>query len=86
MLARESLSFGNPVSGFIVELLIYQYVDKELQEVDLQELLSSSCYSDNINVGGMTDEEFNRRCDKVMESFSKYGLFSRPQWSHEPNA
>ena len=67
MLARESLSFGNPVSGLVVELLIYQFVDKELEEVDLQELLSSSCYSDNTNVGGMSDEEFNRRCDKVVE-------------------
>ena len=58
-----------------MELLIYTFLDKELQEVDLQELLSSSCYSDNINFGGMTDEEFNRRYDKVVESFSKYGLF-----------
>ena len=50
MIARESLSFGNPVSGLIVELLIYTHVDKELKEERLKEMISSGRYSDNINV------------------------------------
>ena len=75
VLVRESLSFCNLVSGLIVELLIYIYVDPKLKEEELQELLSSSRYSDNVNVEGMTQEEFNRRCKKVVEAFSKFGLF-----------
>ena len=61
VLARESLSFRDPISSLVVELLIYQFVDRDLQEADLQELLSSSCYSDNINVGAMSSGELNRR-------------------------
>ena len=76
VLARESLSFGNPVSGLVVELLIYNYVDRDLEDADLQELLSSSRYSDNINVGSwISMDELNKRCSKVVASFSKYGLF-----------
>ena len=62
ILACESLSFGNPVSGLIVELLIYVFVDREFKDERLKELISSSRYSDNINVGSMYEEEFKERC------------------------
>ena len=76
--ARESLSFGNPILGLVVELLIYNFVDRDLQEADLQELLSSSRYSDNVNVGAVSVEELNRRCTRVVSSFPKSGFFIEP--------
>ena len=58
VLARETLSFGNPVSGLVVELLIYTHVYKELKEERLKEMISSSRYSDNINVVSLSAKEF----------------------------
>ena len=58
-----------------MDLLICQYVDRDLQEADLQELLSSSRYSDTVKIGAMSAEELNRRCARVVDSFSRYGLF-----------
>ena len=75
VLARESLSFRNPVSCLIVELFKYMHVNPELKEGELQELLSSYHNRDNINVGGISQGDFDRRCKKVVEAFSKFGLF-----------
>ena len=67
--------FGNPVSGLIVELLIYVFVDRELKDEKLKELISSSRYSDNINVRSMNEEEFKERCRVVVDGFSKFSSF-----------
>ena len=42
---REALSFGNPAAGLIVELLVYLFIDSEIEEEDVRDLISSSRYS-----------------------------------------
>ena len=54
VLARESFSFGNPVSGLIIEILIYSLVEKELVNEELKELISAARYADNLNPGAAT--------------------------------
>ena len=51
------------------------FVDRELKDERLKELISSSRYSDNINVGSMYEEEFKDRCRMVVDAFSKFSLF-----------
>ena len=41
----------------------------------LKELISSSRYSNNINVGRMQQPEFKERCKIVVDAFSKFCLF-----------
>ena len=63
MVLRDLLSFGNPVTGFIVEIICYLYVDFEIKKKKVKELIASSRYSDNVNAIGYFLSEF----DKVSE-------------------
>ena len=78
VLARESLAFGNRVLGLAIEILIYSYVDADLKDPKYQELLSSCRYSDNINVGAMSMDELRETCRRIVNSFSKFGLYFKP--------
>ena len=61
VLARESLSFGNPVSGTIIELLIYVFV-YEFDTDKMKEVISAARYSDNLNPGEFKMHELNFMC------------------------
>ena len=74
-MARESLSFGNPVAGLIIELVIYKYIDPEFASEMVKEVISAARYSDNINPGGFTMEHLDMICQQVVNAFKKYGLF-----------
>ena len=76
VIARETLSFGNPISGFCIEMAIYYYIEKELTDNRLKEIISGNRYSDNLNIGTLKDlNELNNICEQIVRAFSKYGLF-----------
>ena len=72
MLASKSLSIGNPCSGLVIELAIYTYVDEDLKEDKLKEALSSSRYTDNINLGSNILSDLNGMYKEIIKSTKWY--------------
>ena len=48
VIMRESISFRKPVSGFIIEIICYMYIDAEIQDPNIKDLISASHFSDNV--------------------------------------
>ena len=84
---RETLSFGNPVSGLIIEIICYAYIDPEIQDQDIKDLISASRYSDNMNAVANSSTELYKVMSILVKAFEKYGLFFKtpvePFWQIE---
>ena len=39
VIMRETLSFGNPVSGLIIKIICYLYIDAEIQDPEIKDLI-----------------------------------------------
>ena len=66
---RETLSFGNPVSGLIIEIICYAYIDPEIQDQDIKDLISASRYSDNMNAVANSSTELDKVTSILVKAF-----------------
>ena len=42
VIMRETPSFGNPVRGLIIEIICYMFIDPEVQDPEIKDLISCS--------------------------------------------
>ena len=66
----DLLSFRNPLTGLILEIICYLYVDSEIEKKKVKELITSYRYSNNVNALGYFLSEFS----KIMEMNRNQGL------------
>ena len=78
IIMRETLSFGNPVSGLIIEIICYMFVDPEIEDQDIRDLISASRYSDNLNTVANSSSQLEEVTAVLVKAFQKYGLFFKP--------
>ena len=71
----ETLSFGNQVSGLIIKIICYLYIDAEIQDPKIKDLISASRYSDNVNAVATDAEELERVSGILEKAFKKYSFF-----------
>ena len=57
---KETLSFGKPKSSLIIEIICYKFIDPEVQDPEIKDLISCSRYSDNVNAVANSAEELEK--------------------------
>ena len=79
---REILSFGNRVSGLIIKIICYLYIDAEIQDPEIKDLISASWYSDNVNAVATDAEELERVSGILEKAFKNSAYSSNNLLSH----